>query len=48
MFTHSMLKLCFNFIVGIILLTPRMNANPLNRFDFALTRGTETNEADNT
>ena len=48
MFTHSMLKLCFNFIVGIILLTPRMNANPLNRFVVALARGTETTEANNT
>ena len=48
MFTHFVLKLCFNFVLGIILLSSQLSANPLNRFDLAVGRGTETTQANHT
>ena len=47
MFARSMLKLCFSFVIGIILLTSRISATPLNKFVSAPARGTETSYTNN-
>ena len=47
MLTHSMLKLCFNFVLGIILLASQTSATPLNRYDNTLARRTSIIEANN-